>query len=110
MPRISITNDALRELRERLAHCRSPSGVSILGPLEGGAWPADDLEEAWLVEKLYGPHPRWVLHVMPLEAFSESFHVEEVCGIHVEVLTQGPIPRLSVELQGDAIRVHEVDA
>jgi hypothetical protein len=115
MSRVSFTADALRELRERIASCKSPNGISIVGPIEDGAWPADTLEEAWLVEKLYGRRPRWVILLMPLEVLSErskalapKFHVEDVCGIHVEVLTAEPVPRLSVALHGDAIRVCEV--
>jgi hypothetical protein len=117
MSQVSITRDALSELRERIARCRSPSGICIIGPLEDRVWPSDSLEEAWLIEKLYGPRPRWVLHLMPLDVIGRTphpstpnVHFEEVCGMPMQVWTAEPIPRLSIELHGDAIRVCEVDA
>jgi hypothetical protein len=117
MPRISITGAALSELRERMATFKSPSSVCIIGPLDDAAWSSENLEESWLLEKLYGPKPRWALHLMPLEVLGqkshlpESYvHIEEVNGISVEVWTQEPMPRLSIELHGDAIRVCETDA
>ena len=38
------------------------------------------------------------------------FHAEDLGGISVHVLSAVPIPNLSIELQGDALRVREIDA
>jgi hypothetical protein len=77
----------------------------------------DSLEEAWLIEKLYGPPPRWVLDIVPLDVLKEdpvegdqSFYVEKVGDISVGLLTSKTVPRLSIELHGDTIRVYELDA
>jgi hypothetical protein len=117
MSRVSIARDALRELRERIASSRFESGVCIIGPLEDRAWPSNDLEEAWQLEKLYGKPQRWSLHLMPLGgreqtrgAIGRNVHVEEVDGIPVEVWTPASTLRLRIELRGDALHVYEIDA
>ncbi len=116
-PHISITRSALRELRERIARYTYPTGVCITGPFEEDPRAPDSIEEAWLLEKLYGPPQRWVLDIVPLHELSgpsldpgESFFVQEVSGVLVGVLTSKTVSRLSVELYRDAIRVYELDA
>jgi hypothetical protein len=112
MPRVSFTKDALCELRDCLARSKRPLGVSIVGPLDRDIRASNDPEEAWAVQKLYGPPQRWVLTLLPLEVFGErgalGSHVEEVSGLRVLIRAPEPFPRLRVELQGDAIRVYEI--
>lgn len=116
-PRISIARSALRELRERMARYAYPTGICIMGPLEEDSRAPDSVEEAWLLEKLYGPPQRWILSIVPLEEFAEpsvdpgeTLHVEQIFGVTVGVRTSKTVSHLSVELRGDAIRVYEVDA
>ena len=75
---------------------------------------ADNPEEAWAVQQLYGPPQRWILKFVPAEIIGDvsrqGFHIEEVSGITVQVLAPTPVPHLCVELVGDTIRVYEVDA
>ena len=112
MSRISFTGDALRELQERMAQSKRALGVSIAGPFDYDIRAADNAEEAWAVQKLYGPAQRWVLNLLPLEIFGDTvaqgFHLEEIGGIPVRILAREPMPRLRVELHGDAIRVYEI--
>jgi hypothetical protein len=75
------------------------------------------LEEAWMIETVYGPAPRWVLDIVPLDAFDdpavergETLYLEKVGDISVGVLSSKTVRELSVELRGDAIRVYELDA
>jgi len=117
VPRVSITRNALVELRERMAKYAYPTAVCITGPFEEDCRAPDGIEEAWLIEKLYGPPQRWVLDIVPLHELAapaldpgESLSVVEVGGVTVGVLTSKTVSRLSVELHGDAIRVHELDA
>ena len=93
-----------------------PTGVRIVGPFEEDSRAPESVEEAWVLEKLYGPPQRWVLKIVPLEEFqeedmepSETFHVGVFKGIRVGVITSKPIQRLHIELNGDAIRVYELD-
>ncbi|HXZ51274.1 MAG TPA: hypothetical protein VEH51_04670 [Burkholderiales bacterium] len=116
-PLISITRSALRELRELMARCDYRTGICITGPFEEDPRAPDSIEEAWLLEKLYGPPQRWVLDIVPLRDLSapsldpgERFFVQEVSGIQVGVLTSKTVSRLSVEFYRDAIRVYELDA
>ena len=87
-----------------------------MGPSPDSTWPSDSLEEAWSLERLYGPFQRWQFVFMPLDALRDtSFsryrgYAEEVDGIYFEVLSPPPVPRLRVELHGDAIRIYEFDA
>jgi hypothetical protein len=114
MSRLTITSDALRELRERMARSKWPLGISIVGPLDYDVRAPESPEEAWAVQKLYGPLQRWVLNLVPVAVLGDvtrqGFYVEEVSGISVRVLAPAPVPHLCVELQGDTIRVYEVDA
>src|SRR5207244_3131809 len=115
-PQVSIASSALLELRERMARYDYPTAVWIIGPMQEDCRAPGSLEEAWLIEKLYGPPPRWVLDIVPLNVLKEnpveggqSFYVEKVEDISVGVLTSKTVPRLNIELQGDAIRVYELD-
>jgi hypothetical protein len=117
MPQVSISGDALRELRDRMARYAYPTGVLVTGPMAEDCRAPDSIEEAWLLEKLYGRAQRWVLEISPLGELAEqpvdpgeTLHVEEVSGISVGVLTSKTVQRLSIELHGDAIRVCEIDA
>ena len=116
-PRVSITRGALRELRERMARYDYATAVRITGPFEQDCRAPDSVEEAWLLEKLYGHPQRWVLDIVPLQELSapslepgEWFSVEEVGGVLVGVLMSKTVSRLSVELYRDALRVYELDA
>jgi hypothetical protein len=116
-PHISITRSALRELHERMARYEYPTGICITGPFEEDPRAPDSIEEAWLLERLYGPAQRWVLDIVPLAELSaastdpgEFFFVQDVSGIVVGVHTSKTVSRLSVELYRDAIRVYELDA
>jgi hypothetical protein len=115
-PRVSFTKSALHELRERMARYSYPTGIWIMGPLEEDCRAPESIEEAWLIEKLYGPPQRWVLDIVRLEELvapevdpPEMFCVGRVCGITVGILSSKTVSRLSVELHGDALRVVEVD-
>jgi len=112
--RLSITSDALRELRERIARSNWPVCVQIGGPFDYDVRAPDNPEEAYAVQKLYGPAPRWVLNLVPAEvignATQQGFHVEEIGGISLLISVCEPVPHLCVELRGDTIRVYEVDA
>jgi hypothetical protein len=117
IPHVSITRSALSELRERMAKYAYPTGVCITGPFEQDCRAPASVEEAWLLEKLYGLAPRWVLHIVSLQELAaeapdpgETFSVVEVSGIAIGILTSKTVGPLSVELYGDAIRVFELDA
>ena len=117
MPQVSIARGALRELRERMARYECPTGIQITGPLEEDCRAPESVEDAWILEKLYGPPQRWVLNIVPVDELDEkaidtgeSFHLQEVSGISVGVLTSKAVPRLHIELHGDVIRVYELDA
>jgi len=114
---VSIARSALLELRERMARYNYPTAVWIVGPMQEDCRAPSSIEEAWLIEKLYGPPPRWVLDIVPLDALKENpveggqtFHVEKVADISVGLLTSKTVLRLSIELHRDAIRVYELDA
>jgi hypothetical protein len=117
IPHMSITRSALNELSERMAKYDYSTAVRITGPFEQDCRAPASVEEAWLLEKLYGPAPRWVLDIVSLPELAaelpdpgETFRVVEVSGIVVGVLTSKTVERLSIELHGDAIRVLELDA
>jgi hypothetical protein len=117
MPHVSIARSALGELRERMAQYDYPTGLCITGPFEQDCRAPASVEEAWLIERLYGRARRWVLHIVPLQDLvassvdsGESFHLKEVCGIAVGIHTSKTVSRLSIELYGDYIRVLELDA
>lgn len=115
-PHISITRSALRELHERMGRYDHPTGICITGPFEEDPRAPASIEEAWLLERIYGPPQRWVLDIVPLDELSapaadpgEFFFVQKCSGILVGVLTSKTVSRLSVELYRDAIRVYELD-
>jgi hypothetical protein len=94
-----------------------PTGICITGPFEEDPRAPDGIEEAWLLERLYGRPQRWVLAIVPLAELSapeidpgEFFFVQNVIGIEVGVHTSKTVSRLSVELYRDAIRVYELAA
>lgn len=116
IPHVTITRSALSELRERMARHDYPTGVCITGPFEQDCRAPESVEEAWLLERLYGPAPRWVLDIVPLREFAapsadpgESFYVTDVSGLDVGIHTTKTVSRLSIELYGEAIRVRELD-
>jgi hypothetical protein len=118
MPRITIAGAALRELRERMARYDGPTVIRITGPMDEDGRAPESLEDAWLLEKLYGPPQRWILHVVPVDETDqfapdgpgETLHLEELNGLSVGVLTSQTVPRLHIELHRDSIRVFEVEA
>jgi hypothetical protein len=117
IPQVSITRRALRELRERMARYDYPTGICITGPMAEDCRAPDSLEEAWLLEKLYGPPQRWVIAIVPIAEIvapavdeGERYFTAEVDGIAVGILTSKTVSPLSIDLHGDAIRVYEVDA
>jgi len=117
VPHVSITRSALRELRDRMARYDYPTGLSITGPFERDSRAPESVEEAWLIEKLYGPPQRWVLAIVPLWELAattpdpgESFLLQHFSGLSVGILTSKTVARLSIELAGDAVRVYELDA
>ena len=115
--KIVVTSQARDELRDRIAQHRAPSGVNtgviIMGPMEEDSRAPDSVEEAWLLERAYGPAQRWVFHIAPMEVMSqavdelEELHTEVVDGIHIGVITTKPCANLRVELHGDRIRIVE---
>ena len=117
IPHVSITRNALSELRERMARYDYPTAVYITGPFERDCRAPETVEEAWLIEKLYGPAPRWILDIVPLQEVAapsidpgESFYRMELGGVPVGILTSKTVARLNIELYGEAIRVYELDA
>ena len=94
MPQVSITSAAFGELRERMARYSFPTGILLTGPMAEDCRAPESVEEAWLLEKLYGRAPRWVLDIAPLAELEkqpidpgESFHIYKVNGISIGVLT-----------------------
>lgn len=115
--RVSITRGALRELRERMTRYAFPTGICITGPMAEDCRAPRNPEEAWLLEKLYGPPQRWVFDIRPLDELralsadpGEIYCVTDVRGITVGILTSKTVSRLSIELHRDAVRVYEFDA
>ena len=91
-------------------------GICITGPYEEDCRAPSSLEEAWLLEKLYGRAPRWVLDIVPLRELvkpaldpGELFWVAETYGLRVGIHTTKTVSHLRVELCRDAIRVYEYD-
>ena len=94
-----------------------PTGIRITGPMEEDCRAPDSIEEAWLLEKLYGPPQRWIFDIVPLPELrtsavdaGERYCVTQVRGITFGILTSKTVSRLSIELHADAIRVYELDA
>jgi hypothetical protein len=116
MTLISISRTARRELIDRMKVFAVAAAVLIMGPMLHDCRAPDSLEEAWLLEKLYGPPQRWVIDIVPSRSLEtllvedgETLHVEDVDGIRVAVLTSKTVPHLSIDLRGDSLRVYEVD-
>ena len=100
-----------------MARFKYPTGICITGPMEEDCRAPESIEEAWLLEKLYGRPQRWVFAIVPLEELhapsvdaGERYCVVEVRGIEVGILTSKTVSHLSIELNGDAIRVYELEA
>ena len=117
MPQVSIAQNALLELRERMAKYQSPTGILIMGPMEENSLAPDSIEEAWMLERLYGPPQRWILDILPLEEITqvpdesrEMFYSQDIDGLHITILTNKTVEQLRIELHGDSIRVFEPDA
>jgi hypothetical protein len=115
-PQVSITRRAISELRERMARYEYPTGICITGPMETDCRAPDGIEEAWLLEKLYGPPQRWIFAIVPKEEIEspavdegERYFATEVDGIAVGILTSKTVSRLGIDLHGDAIRVYELE-
>jgi hypothetical protein len=102
-PRVTIMSSALAELRDRMARYKYRTGICITGPYEQDCRAPADLEEAWLLDKLYGRAPRWVLEVIPLEDLSrlslepgEMLWVGEVSGVRVGIHTTKTVSHLNI--------------
>jgi hypothetical protein len=113
---ISIAKDALAELRARMGRVGRPAGIRIMGPMSEDPRAPSSVEEAWMLERLYGPPQKWVLHIVPVDELEdeetdvgEEIYLQTVNGIPIAVLTSKPVERLRVALHGDAIRIYEVD-
>jgi hypothetical protein len=114
--RISIFSSARRELMTRMAQLAVIAVVLIMGPMVEDCRAPANLEEAWLIEQLYGPAQRWVIDVVPEQALEtlslepgEQLIVEDVGGIRVAVLTSKTVDHLGIEYIGDRLRVYEID-
>jgi hypothetical protein len=110
MVRVTVSEDADRELRHRIGS----DGVAIVpGPAHesycGVEWTADD--------DLIAPMQRWVLLPTPvssfdalIQAYPNDFSISEIRGLRVCVFFPPKAATLRIELDGDAIHVREVDA
>jgi hypothetical protein len=117
MTRVSIFGSARRELLNRMACFAFATAVLITGPMLNDCRAPDSVEEAWLLERAYGPPPRWVIDIVPRRALEripvergETLQVQDVTGIRVGVLSSKDVPHLAIELRGDSLRVLEFDA
>jgi len=117
MMRISIFSSARRELITRMAQLAVVAVVLVTGPMAEDCRAPANIEEAWLLEQVYGPAPRWMIDVVPERTLStlpvepeETLHVVDVAGIRVAVLTSKSVTHLGIELLGDRLRVYEIDA
>lgn len=117
MIRVTIFSSARRELIDRMKQFAVVAAVLIMGPMLHDCRAPDSVEEAWLLERLYGPPQRWVIDVVPGRSLEklpiepgETLHVQDVAGIRVAVLTSKTVSHLGIELWGDRLRVYEIDA
>ena len=117
MLQVSIAQNALLELRERMAKYQGSTEILIMGPMEDDSRAPDSVEEAWMLERLYGPPQRWVLDMLPPGVVTqipvesrEMFHSQDVDGLHITVVTTKTVDQLRIELHGDSIRVFEPHA
>ena len=117
MMRISIFSSARRELITRMTQVAAVAVILITGPMAEDYRAPENIEEAWLLEQVYGPAPRWVIDVVPAQTLrtlpvepGETLYVEDVAGIRIAVLTSKSVNHLGIELVGDRLRVYEIDA
>lgn len=114
--RISIFSSARRELLAQMAQLAVVAVVLIMGPMAEDSRAPANFEEAWLLEQLYGPAPRWVIDVVPEQALNalpveagETLHLFSDGEVRVAVLTSKTVNHLGIELLGDRLRVYEID-
>jgi hypothetical protein len=112
MAQVTISPEAIEELRERVAREKFAEGVMILGPIGSGGRMSDDAEEARHLEIAYGPAPRWVIHILQskeLERLSANayFRTMDIEGLRVVVAGAKSNVSLRVDLIGGSIRVSE---
>ena len=85
----------------------------IVGPVTGAGYPlAESAEEAEHLEIAYGPAQQWRLNILSLKEFvrlrdhgGTNFHAMNLDGIPVLVVTTQSDAKLSVELDGDRMRI-----
>jgi hypothetical protein len=99
MTHISIFSSARRELLSRMACFAFATAVLITGPMLQDCRAPDSLEEAWLLERVYGPPPRWVVDIVPRGTLEqtpvepgETLQIQDVFGIRVGLLTTKDVP------------------
>ena len=108
---------ARRELLERMACFAFATAVLITGPMLHDCRAPDSVEEAWILERAYGPPQRWVLDIVSKRSLEktpvdsgETLQIQDVSGIRVAVLSSKDVPHLAIDLRGDSLRVLEIDA
>jgi hypothetical protein len=110
MSQVTISPEALAELRKRSAHA---AGVMIFGPMRTYDHVANDAEEARHLEIAYGEAPRWVMRILlskkELEQFTANAHFRalDIEGLRIVVSGAKSNVSLRVELVGDSIRISE---
>jgi hypothetical protein len=117
MTRVSIFGSARRELLNRMAYSAFATAVLITGPMLNDCRAPDSVEEAWLLERAYGPPPRWVIDIVQKQTLEripvergETLQIHDVTGIRVGVLSSKDASHLAIDLRGDSLRVLEIDA
>jgi hypothetical protein len=117
MTHISIFGSARRELLERMARFAFATAVLITGPMLHDCRAPDSVEEAWILERAYGPPQRWVIDIVPKRSLEktpvdsgETLQIQDVSGIRVAVLSSKDVSHLAIDLRGDSLRVLEIDA
>ena len=117
MTRISIFSSARRELLARMARFAFATAVLITGPMLHDCRAPESVEEAWILERAYGPPQRWVIDIVPKRSLEktpvdsgETLQIQDVSGIRVAVLSSKDVPHLAIDLRGDSLRVLEIDA
>jgi len=115
--RITMFGSARRELMARMAQVALLAIVLIVGPMAEDSRAPTSIEEAWMLERLYGPPQQWVIDVVPEHALAtlaiapgERLHLETVADIRIAVLTSKTVDHLGIELIVDQLRVYEIDA
>lgn len=115
MAQVAISSEAIAELRGRVAREMYAAGVVILGPMGPDCRMPGDDEEAHHLDIVYGPAPRWVLHVQSLNVLDRlrenaHFLTLDVDGLRIVVAGAKLKVTLRVELHGESIRISEHDA